>query len=300
MDVIINDFSLDGQFKDAEEFFDSLSEKTLPAFCSLDSHGCEILSSFETYNRKVSVDLTLYDTLRSDYRGYPEATKLKILLTRCINDPYWENESQTDEHLKYSMDDKVFEKPPNCFTEAFAREKMLLSFQNQNFASDKLAITVDGKEQFLYNLFNKESVGQVLFCKNVIGLSELLMSMSYGKKVCFFENDGRYYADAGFEEGRLTIEDGLSIFENFKMSIENLCQGKLSSRFSDSINHKGITYYEFRCSLQDSREFRIYYFLDHDKLVYLNSLCKKTNKTPSGVKDQSVALIKKYWDKAKK
>lgn len=221
MDVVINDFSLDGQFEDVEDFFDSLAEETLPVFYSLKSHSCDILSSFETYKRKVSSGLTLYDTLTGrDYRGYPEATRLKLFLTSCIGDPYWASEPQTDEHLKYSMSDKVFEEIPNCFTEAFAREKMLLSFQNGNFIYDKLAITVDGQKQVLYNLFDKESVGQALFCKNVIGLSEFLMSVNCCKTVCFFKNNGRYYSDEGFEEGSLTIEDGLSIFKNFKMSIE--------------------------------------------------------------------------------
>lgn len=301
MDVIINDFSLNGQFKNADDFFDSLVEETLPAFCSLDSHGWEILSSFETYNRKVSVNLTLYNTLTERaYRGYPEATRLKSLLTSCTNDPYWTDAPQTDEHLKYLIDGKEVKSIPNCFTEAYAREKTLLSFQNKDFRCDKLKIAVDGQEQFLCNLFNKESVGQVLFCKNVIGLAELLMSMNYGKTVCFFENNGQYYSDEGYEDGNLTIEDGLSILKNFKLSIEFLCQGILKSRFSDSITHKGITYYEFRCSLPNNREFRIYYFQDHDKLVYLNSIVKKTAKIPDHVKDQSVALIKKYLNEVKK
>ena len=301
MNVIINDFSLNGQFKDAEEFFDSLVEETLPAFYNLDRHGCEILSSFDTYSRNISTNLTLYNALTGrDYRGYPQATRLKSFLTSCTNEPYWSVAPQTDEQLNYLVYGIEVESIPNCFTEAFAREKSLLSFQNKDFRCDKLRITVDGQEYFLYNLFNKESVGQALFCKNVIGLAEFLMSSNYGKTVCFFENNGQYYVDEGYKNGNLTIEDGFSIFKDFKLSIEFLCKGTLKSRFSDSITHRGITYYEFRCSLQNNREFRIYYFQDHDKLVYLNSIVKKTAKIPDHVKDQSVALIKKYLNEIKK
>lgn len=260
MDVVINDFSLDGQFKDAEGFFDSLVEETLPAFYNLVNRDCEILSSFETYSRQVSSDLTLYDTLtKGPYRGYPEATKLKSFLASCTSDPYWTAAPQTNSQLEYSMSGKIVEVIPNCFTEAFAREGILLSFQNKDFKRDKLEITVDGQEQFLCNLFDKETAGQALFCKKVIGLAEFLMFAKYGKPVHFLENNGRYYSDEGFADGNLTIEDGLSIFKDFKRSIEFLCKGTLKSRFSDSITHKEITYYEFRCSLPDRREFRIYY-----------------------------------------
>ena len=48
--------------------------------------------------------------------------------------------------------------------------------------------------------------------------------------------------------------------------------------------------------MADRREFRIYYFLDHEKLIYLNSVVKKTAQTPDNVKNKSVALIQKYLD----
>lgn len=300
MDVIINDFSLDGQFKDVEDFFDSLLEETLPAFYSLVSHDCEILSSFETYSRHVSANLTLYNTLTEEsYRGYPEATKLKSFLTSCAHEPYWTTAPQTDKQLRYSVSGMEAESVPNCFTEAFSREKILLSFQNKNFKCDELKITVGEDEQFLYNLFNQESTGKVLFRKELIGLSELLMSLDCGKKVCFFANSGQYYSDEGFRDGNLTIEDGISISKDFKSSIEYLRNGILKSRFSDSITYKGTTYYEFRCSLSNRREFRIYYYLDHDKLVYLNSIVKKTDTIPNRIKSQTVALISKYLNEGK-
>ena len=154
MDVVINDFSLDGQFKNAEDFFDMLVEETLPAFYSLADHDCKVLSSFETYNRKISENLTLYDVLtKGPYRGYPEATKLKNFLASCTSEPYWTDTPQTNTQLNYSMGGEVVGIVPNCFTEAFARDGILLSFQNEHFKCDEIEITVDGKEQSLYNLF---------------------------------------------------------------------------------------------------------------------------------------------------
>lgn len=301
MDVVINDFSLDGQFKDAEDFFDMLVEETLPAFRSLADHNCELLSSFETYNRKVSANLTLFDVLtKGPYRGYPEATKLKSFLASCTSDPFWANAPQTDIRLKYTINGEVVETVPNCFTEAFARDNILFSFQSKRFKCDKLKIIVDGQEQSLYNLFDKETAGQALFCKNAIGLAEFLMGAKCGKSVFFFGNNGNYYSDEGFENGNLTIEDGLSIFKDFKLSIDFLCRGELKSRFSDSITYKKVTYYEFRCTLSNQREFRIYYFLDSGKLVYLNSIVKKTAQIPEGVKKRTIDLIQKYWDKVRK
>lgn len=54
------------------------------------------------------------------------------------------------------------------------------------------------------------------------------------------------------------------------------------------------TQLELKCSLSNRREFRIYYFLNNEKMVCFNSLMKDTQTTPEAVKDTSVRLIKEY------
>lgn len=298
MDAIINDFSLNGQYETPEEFFDSLVKYTLPAFQSLVRQGCNILKSYTTYARKISKDVTLHDVLRMpQFRGYPEATRLKTFLVSCSEPPYWSDDSQTDCTQEYSVAQLSAEDMslPNCITEAVTRNTAILSFFDPNFMDLKIPVYKNSQKYELQNLYNNESAGQALFLNGLIGLSELLMSGSYQKPVIFGGTRGKYYADQGFIEGKLTIEDGLLILSDFRMSIEFISKGQLKSRFSDSVKHKKTTYYEFRCTLLDKREFRIYYFLD-DKgnLVYLNSLVKKTSQIPKGVKDKSVELIKSY------
>lgn len=297
MDAIINDFSLNGQFETPEEFFDSLVKYTLPAFQSLVRQRCEILKAYTTYARNISKDVTLYDTLcMPQFRGYPEATRLKTFLVSCSEQPFWSVDPQTDCAQEYRVEQVSAEDmpPPNCMTEALTRNTAILSFFDSNFMDLKIPIYKNSQKYELQNIYNNESAGQALFLSGLIGLSELLMSGSYQKPVIFWGTRGKYYADQGFVEGNLTINDGLLILSNFRMSIEFISKGQLKSRFSDSIRHKKNTYYEFRCSMPDKREFRIYYFLDKGNLVYLNSIVKKTSQIPQEVKDRSVELIKSY------
>lgn len=96
--------------------------------------------------------------------------------------------------------------------------------------------------------------------------------------------------------GALSKQDAVSIKEDFFKSLILISNGDLQSRFTDSVNHKGCTYYEFRCSLSANREYRIYYYLHKGKIVYFNSIIKKTGSIPGYVKDRTVALIKEYKD----
>lgn len=302
MVAIINDFSLNGQFETPDEFFDSLIRCTLPAFRSLVSKNCEILKAYTTYSRRISKEMTLHDALRSPkYRGYPEATRLKAFLVSCSETPFWSDDPQTDCTQIYSVEQVSTEDitPPNCMTEALTRNTAVLSFSNPQFMDLKIPIYKNFQKYELQNIYDNQSAGQALFLSKQIGLSELLMSERYQRPVIFGGANGKYYADQGFFEGNLTRDDGLLILADFRQSIEFISQGKLKSRFSDSISHKKITYYEFRCSLPDKREFRIYYFIDKGNLVYLNSVVKKTAQIPQEVKDRSIALIKRYLESNK-
>lgn len=297
MNAIINDFSLDGQFETPEKFFDSLAESTLPAFQDLLSQKYAVLKAHTTYARKISGDMSLYDALCSQqFRGYPESTRFKSFLSSCSEESFWSDSPLTDcssEYKVHQLSDKEV-LPPNCITEALARNAITLSFINPKFNTSEILTYKNGKPSQIQNVFDWETAGRILFSRKQIGLSELLMHGKYNVPIVFSRSNSSYYADEGFVEGGLTIDDGFSILESFHKSLELICKGQLKSHFSDSISHKQETYYEFRCSLSDKREFRIYYFWHNGQLVYLNSIVKKTAQTPLAVKKRSVALIKSY------
>lgn len=297
MDAIINDFSLNGQFESPEKFFDSLAENTLPAFQDLLCQKYEVLKSYTTYARKISSNMTLYDTLRTQrFRGYPEATRFKSFLSSCSENPFWSDSPQTDCSAEYYVDQISGEDAilPNCITEALTRNAVVLSFVKSDFKNSEILIYKNGQAHKIQNVYDGETTGRALFCRGQIGLSELLMHGKYDLPIVFAHSNQKYYADEGFVEGSLSIHDGLVILENFRKSIEFICKGQLKSRFTDSITHKQETYYEFRCSLPDKKEFRIYYFWHQENLVYLNSIVKKTPQIPQAVKNRSVELIKNY------
>ncbi|WP_252235871.1 hypothetical protein [Clostridium sp. ZS1] len=82
MDIIINDFSLDGQFSGDEQFIESLYENTLPILTDLEKVDATILRSYYSYEAKVTKDKTLNDLLIT--RGNPEITKLKGQLQKNV------------------------------------------------------------------------------------------------------------------------------------------------------------------------------------------------------------------------
>lgn len=68
---------------------------------------------------------------------------------------------------------------PTCFSEAMERKWPLLSLRHTSFSN--LAVTVE-KNQIPYsvmNLFDKESVCEVLLKHKLIGLSEYLLRKKY-------------------------------------------------------------------------------------------------------------------------
>lgn len=175
MDAIINDFSLNGQYETPEEFFDSLVKYTLPAFQSLVRQGCNILKSYTTYARKISKDVTLHDVLRMpQFRGYPEATRLKTFLVSCSEPPYWSDDSQTDCTQEYSVAQLSAEDMslPNCITEAVTRNTAILSFFDPNFMDLKIPVYKNSQKYELQNIYNNESAGQALFLNGLIGVAD--------------------------------------------------------------------------------------------------------------------------------
>lgn len=98
MEIIINDFSLDGQFSGEEQFVDSLYEYTLPMLKDLEKVDTTVIRSYYSYEYKVTNDKTLNDILIT--RGNPEITKLKGQLQKMFfEEPYWEDSLKSVEDI---------------------------------------------------------------------------------------------------------------------------------------------------------------------------------------------------------
>ena len=297
MEFVFNDYSVDAQFTSVEEFVDILAEKTIPVLEFLNVRGDILLKSYESYGRPITSKVTMYDFLKSNhFRGFPEAQKLKSLLNKLIVNPFWETDAKTDRSSLYYCEfvGSFSGDSPNCFSEAFERDKLLLSVEHSKFNSNEIGFQKNGELQKIHNIINKEIASKVLFLKNDITFVEFLLGVIGDRDVIFYSNGSSYYADELWYDGNLTYEDAIKIEKDLKVLVDSKKTGTVLSRLTDSITYRTTTYMEFRTTLKDGREFRMFYYIDGSKWVFLDTLIKKTNETPLSVKKRTCDLIDKY------
>lgn len=299
MDVIFNEFSIDEQYYNLEEFIDSLSKDTLPAMDYLEKKGRFLLLKSNTiFERNICPNVNFGFFLSRQSFGRPELIRFKSILVQILADPFWEDSIFTENDAVYNCEaiGTFNGSEPTCFSEAMERASPILSLRHPAFSNLAFAVEKNQIPYSVMNLFDKESTCEVLLKHKLIGFSEYLLRKKYPLEVIFLCNDNQhYFSDDCYENNEITIEDIKEIAVTFERHINHLCDGT-SSKLTKSINHKGITYFEFRDKLSQNREFRIFYYRKEDKLIYLNSLLKKTQKTPNAVKDYSIKLIKDYCD----
>ena len=303
MEAIINDFSLCSQFESIEQFIDELADYTLPVFNRLAEFEYKILSSYETYKRRVTDQFSLQLILQNprQFRGYPEAHALLRYLSICVDSPYWEDDPRSvepdDGNYEHPMGELAF---PNCFTEALARSCPLISFYPSPYRENLIELRKSGRVFTLFNVYDLESVSIVLFRNRRIGLSELLMSGKYdgniSERLLFFQKNSKYFADPDIDFDAI---DACTVLQDFKSAMHGIYQGQRDTKYIRTIQHgsyqgKVINYAEFRTQLHNGNQFRIYFSYEGSKLVFLNSYIKKEQDTPRHIKEYSVKLIKEY------
>lgn len=297
MEIVLNDFSIAAQFKNVEEFVDSLVEETFPVLDSLKGKGTILFKSQETYSHFITETETVYSFLCSrKFFGFPEAQKLRTLLGSLMDEPYWEWSSKTEQDAVYFCNHigEFLGNSPNCFSEALERDGLMVSFYHPEFQTEEFEIFKNAQKEKIRNLFDKKSAGKAMFLKNCMGFSELLLSGWKGQDIIFYSKNNKYYADECFDNGQLSQKDVESIQEDFLSFITGRENGTVLRRFSDSISYRDLTYNEFRTTLANSREFRLFYYIDGAKMVFFNTLIKTTQTTPNHVKEKTYLLIKQY------
>lgn len=297
MEIIFNDYSLTAQFETDEDFMDSLIKFTIPLLDVLKKCSSIVLKKYETYSLKVTSDISLYDLLTNHtYSGRSELQKLRSLLVELTNTPYWEEAPKSNPKSMYSTEyTGLFSgETPNCFSEAYERDSVVLSIENEYFKKNAISIKKDDKNDLINNFYNLDSSAEVLFQKGEISFSELLHSISNGVNISFYMYNESIYIDKEFTDETFSNADVAKIVQHFKNWVLGITTGSMIARLTDSINYKGISYNEIRITLDDKREFRMFYKLFESKYVFFNMLLKDTPTTPEYIKAKTYALIKSF------
>lgn len=183
MDLVINEFSLDGNFNTVDDFLDSLID-VIKIEKVMNRNSLNLLKHHDFYCSQVTSNHTLLEIFNDNsYRTRPEIRRLKIIMSKLINEPPYWNDSQkhSDEDYYYcEYTDK------NCnysLAEACERDQMVLSFLHENFREPSIKIKKNSDEINLYNIFNYRKLLDVLYDKEAIDSTCYCMSWFIDSKI---------------------------------------------------------------------------------------------------------------------
>lgn len=157
MDVLFNDYSVCGQFTD-DVFEEYMREDVLPIMEQLKESGAVLLKEYETYAKYITKEKKFIDYIHE--RGNPIWDKFRIcLLALSSEKPFWNDDMKTRSEKEYICE---VQNIPNCFTEAYERNGILMSFRNSCFDQECILIRCDGKESGIHNFSTIESLKKLL------------------------------------------------------------------------------------------------------------------------------------------
>lgn len=260
---ILNDYSIDNQFKDIDSLLDSLMDHTIPLLGIMDKYKLSLLKNHQIYELKIVKDLSIFEFLK--LRGYPEIFKITSLLHKVIyDDPYWGKDDLNHD----------------CIKEAIKRKTGLISFEHSKYLDDHIDCKVEDKVCILSNSYNRGQLIEELWERKRIDVHEYLQqSYPVIQSFCIID-DKNYFEDIvkadDIKQAEVDkIVNDLNDFMHRYLNKQDL--GRLSRNLERNLH-------EFRTSLADSKEFRILYCINESKIVFLNCFIKKQQKIPESEK----------------
>ncbi|MFK5977174.1 MAG: hypothetical protein QM493_11785 [Sulfurovum sp.] len=187
MEILINELSLNGQFKDENEFFDSF-DITLEMIKLIDILDFSLAKEDMFFNVAVTSKYKLSDFLRL---RTDRAKRMKRFLAKLSqNPPYW---NETQKH--YTTDNYTFNDidiSNTSLAESCERDKIVLSFKHNNFLKNNLLIQKNSNDIEIYNITNKNNFLEYLLANNRIDLLIYCQSIFKDSNLNFSLLDDNY------------------------------------------------------------------------------------------------------------
>lgn len=282
MEVIINDLSLSGQFKNVEEFTSNLLDDIVPIFKMCEKYNISITKKSDIYNKNVTPSYKLSDLLL--LRGDPVISRLKSFLAKLMSDePFWDTQSKIEASSIY--ENEIISDRINCIYEAYERNASLISFLNSTFLVNQILISKDGTKYNIQN-FSKTNA-YIKYLHSIKIINDCMYLLEECPKIIFFEDKVKLFLECSGlnEEDRKTIvEDIITFYENYENKIG---PGRFSKPLRDGC-------FEFRTTLRSSREVRILYFYTRGKILFVNAFIKQTEVTPKKKIDYAILCKDNY------
>ncbi|GAQ17860.1 hypothetical protein OPHB3_1797 [Oceanobacillus picturae] len=234
MELVINEFSLEGHFNSIDDFLDSLID-VIKIETIMKKTSLKLLKHYELYSSLVTKELTLHEILLdNNIRTRPEIRKFKRLLSTLINDPpYWNDDQRHGSSNNYYCD--YTEKTHGySLAEACERDRIVLSFLHNKFKEPDIKIKKNLDEVTLLNIYNPRDLLDFLY------EMELIDSYSY----CLY-----WFKDSKISMDLLDEDYGFSSLQKHETKIF-ISAMKLFDELSwdDIPNHEGLQYKQYQPS----------------------------------------------------
>ena len=273
MELILNEFSLDGQFPGIDDFADYIRDVLAPLLDVVVENKITFLKRSNFYEAAVTADLSLNDLMIM--ANEPAIALLKgyiVNLGYC--EPYWDDNMATEKDILYGYPMKKDE--PNCFTEVLERRGEIVSFDHPDYKEERIRCTRNKEEIVIFNIRTVEQLLKLYLREEKKKIRYILEKYPYKRPIFCAEVNGRCYADDALCENGLTENDLLNIMEAIPKLIEDLESGRKSNLW-DKLQED---IFELRIHVSAGRIFRLL-FLQYHGICFLNGFIKKTQKTPA-------------------
>lgn len=284
MTLILNDESMRGQFDNVPDFLRYLHDELLKVLRDMEQDNDLIYKSEMMFGRMVTGEDNLYSLMTKS--GHPEITLLKRYLVQLFSEPFWETDSVYDESTEYYCDE-ILQTGRNCYTEAIDRQADIWIFKNPDeIFNDQVVGRNSNKEWIIYQTGDYRSFLRVLVRRDQTRLPAVLERHPFVNDFAIRLSDE---AQSSLTNISMTDKDIDKLITNIDTMIDDRLNGRKSHYWAPFIPEAD----EYRLSISDGRELRIYYIWGKT-ITFLMGYIKKTQETPQSVRKQVGKIAKKY------
>ena len=209
--VYLNELSLEGQFRDIDQFFDD-SMPVIKCLKYMNEQGIGVSKQSNFYDQRITKDKKF-----NDLRGVKndKARRLKrLLLSMADNPPFWDQE----EFFKQDISSKYFlgtiDVTATSIAEASEDEKVILSFLHKDYENKELEI-IKNKEECLsvMSVYSYDYLEEYLWKNKETDIYDYLKARYIDRRLDFSKFEKEY----GFLDfSQSEIEDCIEAFDRFE------------------------------------------------------------------------------------
>lgn len=286
MEIILNEYSVVGQFTSVDEFVDYALDVLKPILDMVIEKQIPFYRRQDMFDYKITDMKSLNDLFIKS--GDPSISVIRSYIQQLgYVEPYWDNEPVTAPGISYHYPAKGVE--PNCFTEAIERKGALLSFPNAGYDEELYFCKREREEVHISNITETKSFLNTYLEDDIQNVRYAIERYPFQRSMRLAEVHDRCYALEALLKNDLTIEDMKKILSGLEWMLEGITTGKKNhywDKHQDEI-------WEFRIDVSSNRAFRLF-FIQEDGIVFLNGFIKKSQDTPPGEIKKAIKL-KKEW-----